>query len=201
MNLDLLKQVNRLWHRIYPYLADQVFEIYQKDFGRMLELGPFSGGISFEMAKRQRAVDMTLADKDPRVLEYFEEEIRGKGFSVSIKTEKTAYAPLIFDDGVFDLVVFRGAFFFLDEKGRLLQEISRVLNNTGVSFVGGGFGKSTPRQMINEIADESRELNDLLGRKRFAVDNLEAIIDRSGLSGISRIVQEGGLWVIMDKSS
>lgn len=55
--------------------------------------------------------------------------------------------------------------------------------------------------MINEIADESRELNDLLGRKRFTVDNLEAIIDRSGLSGITRIVQEGGLWVILDKSS
>ena len=46
MDLDLLKQVNRLWHRIYPYLADQIFEIYQRDFGKMLELGPFSGGIS-----------------------------------------------------------------------------------------------------------------------------------------------------------
>ena len=200
MNLDLLKQVNRLWHRIYPYLADQIFEIYQKEFGRMLELGPFSGGISFEMAKRNRAIDITLADEDPRVLEYFEEEIRGEGFSASIKTEKTAYAPLIFDDGIFDLVVCRGAFFFLDEKGRLLQEFSRILNKTGVFFVGGGFGKDTPRQLINEIADESRDLNDTLGRKRFTVDNLEAIIDRSGLSGITRIVREGGLWVILDKS-
>ena len=80
MNLDLLKKVNRLWHRIYPYLADQIFEIYQKDFGRMLELGPFSGGISFEMAKRHGAIDITLADEDPKVLEYFEEEIRGEGF-------------------------------------------------------------------------------------------------------------------------
>ena len=94
-----------------------------------------------------------------------------------------------------------GLFFFLDEKGRLLQDPSRVLNKTGVSFVGGGFGKDTPRQVINEIADESRELNDLLGRKRFIVGHLEVIIDRSGLSGIARIVQEGGLWVILDKSS
>lgn len=200
MNLDLLKQVNRLWHRIYPYLADQILEIYQKDFGRMLELGPFSGGISFEIAKRHRAIDITLADKDTKVLIYFEEEIRREGLSASIGTEKTAYAPLIFDDGVFDLVVCRGAFFFLDEKGRLLQEISRVLNRTGVAFVGGGFGQGTPRQVINEIADESRELNDLLGRKRVTVNHLDAIIERSGLSGIARIVQEGGLWVILDKS-
>jgi len=166
----------------------------------MLELGPFSGGISFEIAKRHRAIDITLADKDPKVLEYFEEEIRREGLSASIGTEKTAYAPLIFDDGVFDLVVCRGAFFFLDEKGRLLQEISRVLNRTGVSFVGGGFGQDTPRQVINEIADESRELNDLLGRKRVTVNHLDAIIERSGLSGIARIVQEGGLWAILDKS-
>ena len=200
MNLDLLKQVNRLWHRIYPYLADQILEIYQKGSGRMLELGPFSGGISFEIAKRHRAIDITLADKDPEVMEYFEEEIRREGLSASVGTEKTAYAPLIFDDGVFDLVVCRGAFFFLDEKGRLLQEISRVLNRTGVCFVGGGFGQDTPRQVINEIADESRELNDLLGRKRVTVNHLDAIIERAGLSGFARIVQEGGLWVILDKS-
>lgn len=66
----------------------------------MLELGPFSGGISFEMAKRHGAFDITLADQDPRVLEYFEEEIRDQGLSASIGTEKTAYAPLIFNDGV-----------------------------------------------------------------------------------------------------
>jgi SAM-dependent methyltransferase len=201
MNLDLLKQVNRLWHKIYPYLADQIFEIYQRDFGKMLELGPFSGGISFEMAKRYGAFDITLADEDPRVLEYFEEEIRGKGLSASIGTEKTAYALLSFNDSVFDLVVCRGVFFFLDEEGRLLQEIYRVLNKTGVSFVGGGFGKNTPRQLISDIADESRDLNDLLGRKRITFDSLKTIIERSGLSGITRIVQEGGLWVILDKSS
>lgn len=201
MNLDILKQVNRLWHKIYPYLADQIFEIYQRDFGKMMELGPFSGGISFEMAKRHGAFDITLADEDPRVLGYLEEEIRWEGLSASIGTEKTSYAPLSFSDGAFDLVVCRGAFFFLDEQGRLLQEIYRVLNKTGVSFVGGGFGKNTPRQLINDIADESRDLNDLLGRKRITVDNLEAIIDRSGLSGIARIVQEGGLWVILDRSS
>jgi SAM-dependent methyltransferase len=201
MNLDLLKQVNRLWYRIYPYLVGQIFEIYQRDFGKMLELGPFSGGISFEMAKSHEAFDIMLADEDPRVLEYFEELIRGEGLSASIGTGKTSYTPLSFNDGSFDLVVCRGAFFFLDEQGGLLQEISRVLHKNGVAFVGGGFGKNTPGQLINDIADESRDLNDLLGRKRISVDNLEAIIDRSGLSGIARIVQEGGLWVILDKSS
>ena len=63
------------------------------------------------MAKRHRAIDITLADEDPKVLEYFEEEIRGEGFSACIGTEETAYDPLIFDDGIFDLVVCRGAFF------------------------------------------------------------------------------------------
>lgn len=199
MRLDLLKEVNRLWTKIYPYLASQIVDLYGGDVERVLELGPFSGGISFELVKRHGVHDVILAEGDPEVLKYLEEEIRTRGFSSSIGTKQTAYHPLMFQDGEFDLVVCRGAFFFLDEEGRLLQEIYRVLRKGGLAFAGGGFGKDTPRSAIDEIAEESRSLNDLLGRKRIAVDNLERIINRAGLSAVSRIVREGGLWVVLER--
>ncbi len=49
MDLRLLKHVNDLWSKIYPYLADHVMECYGKSHGDVLELGPFAGGISLEL--------------------------------------------------------------------------------------------------------------------------------------------------------
>ena len=200
MDLIILKQVNRLWRRIYPYLAKQIMEIYPGGSGKVLELGPFSCGISVAMMKHTAALDITVADEDPNVVEYLSEEIKAEGLSAAIKITQTTYDPLVFHDGEFDLVVCRGVFFFLDEQGRLFQEISRVLNEGGMAFVGGGFGKDTPSETIHEISDESRKLNDLLGRKRVTVEDLESIIDRAGLADSARIVKDGGLWVIVRKS-
>ena len=53
-----------------------------------------------------------------------------------------------------------------------------------MAFVGGGYGKDTPDALIREIADESRELNDRLGRKRVTVDDLKEILSRSELGGV-----------------
>jgi len=200
MDLNLLKQVNRLWRKIYPYLASQIMESYQKDSGAVLELGPFSGGISVEMAKRHPGLNITIADESSQVLEGFKEEIRAEGLSDVIDIRKSVLDPLVFGNSEFDLVISRGVFFFLDAEGDLLREIFRVLKEGGMAFVGGGYGKDTPPGLINEIADESRELNDRLGRTRVRIEELGKIITRSGLDDHCKIVEEGGLWVVIDKS-
>jgi hypothetical protein len=51
MDLRILKEVNDLWSGIYPYLASQVMEYYGRSHGDVLELGPFAGGISVELAR------------------------------------------------------------------------------------------------------------------------------------------------------
>ncbi|MFC1863967.1 methyltransferase domain-containing protein, partial [Thermodesulfobacteriota bacterium] len=93
-------------------------------------------------------------------MNYFSEEIKTEGLSNNIRIRKTAYDPFVFEDDEFDLVVCRGVFFFLDENGRLFMEIFRVLREGGMAFIGGGYGKDAPREVIDEIADESRKLND-----------------------------------------
>ena len=199
MDQELLKQVNRLWHKIYPFLVSQIMERFQRESGAVLELGPFSGGISMEMAIKYPGLDITIADESTQVLKGLQEEIRSKELSDVIEIQKTSLDSFKFETSEFDLVISRGVFFFLDDNGALLREIFRVLKEGGMAFAGGGYGKDTPLRLINEIADESRKLNDRLGRKRVTVEHLEKIITRSGLDTHCTIEEEGGLWVIINK--
>ena len=103
MDPNLLKQVNRLWRKIYPYLASQIMERYQRDSGAVLELGPFSGGISVEMARRYPGLDITIADESSQVLEGFKAEIRAEGFSDVIDIRKSVLDPLVFGNSEFGI--------------------------------------------------------------------------------------------------
>ena len=194
-----IKRVNSLWRKIYPYLASQIMESYRRSSGSVLELGPFSGGISLELARLYNGLTITIADESPVILEYLGKEIASHGFSERIEVKKTNLNHLAFDDAQLDLVIFRGVFFFLNEKKNLLREIYRILKAGGMAFVGGGFGKDVPHELIDEISEESRELNDRLGRRRYSVKELEDILEKLELSNTYRIEQEGGVWIIIEK--
>ena len=168
MDAEDIKRVNRLWKKVYPYLAAQVMENYGRDSGAVLELGPFSGGISLEMAKKYPELDINFAYEVPK------------------------------DDSRFDLIIFRGAFFFLGEKD-LLRNIFRALKDGGMAFFGGGYGKGIPQELIDEIAEESRILNDRLGRRRYRLEELKEHIKKAGLEDNCRIEEEGGVWLVIRK--
>ena len=199
MDLRVLRDVNELWSKIYPYLADQVMEHYGRGDGDALELGPFAGGISVELARRHPGLNITLAAQDPGVVEYLRKEIEGVRLGREIALRCSELDNLVFADSAFDLVIFRGAYFFLDEEGRIIREICRVLREHGLAFVGGGYGKNTPQALIDEIADRSRELNDRLGRRRVTVDGVKGLVNKAGLSDHARIENKGGLWLLIRK--
>ena len=168
MDAEDIKRVNRLWKKVYPYLAAQVMENYGRDSGTVLELGPFSGGISLELAKLYPKLDISFADEVPE------------------------------GDSSFDLIIFRGAFFFLGEKD-ILRNIFRALKDGGMAFFGGGYGKGIPQELIDEIAEESRILNDRLGRRRYRLEELKEHIKKAGLEDNCRIEEEGGVWLVIRK--
>lgn len=199
MDMNDLKRVNSLWEKIYPHLALQIIENYQRDFGMVLELGPFSGGISMALARLYPKLNITIADESPEVLKYLRQEISRSGLSKKIFVSKTNLNQLAFDSAQFDLAIFRGAFFFLHNEKYLLQEIFRVLKDGGIAFIGGGFGKDTPQVLIDEIADESRVLNDRLGRYRVSVLEFEEMVRKAGLLEHCTIEERGGLWLNIKK--
>jgi SAM-dependent methyltransferase len=199
MDLKDLKRVNDLWSKIYPYLATQVMEHYGKNCGDVLELGPFSGGISVELARLHPGLNITIAAQDPGVVDYLRKEIEEAGLNRKIEVAGSELDSLVFGDCLFDLIIFRGAYFFLDEGGKILREFYRVLKEDGLAFIGGGYGRNTPQALIDEIAAESRDLNDRLGRKRVTEGEVTTMVNKAGLASHTRIEKEGGLWLVIQK--
>jgi ubiquinone/menaquinone biosynthesis C-methylase UbiE len=197
MDISDIEKLNILWDKIYPYLADQVKAILPKGASRLLEMGPFSGGIAFELAKANPDYSIVITDCREPVLDYLKRETRRQGLLDQVEITHTDLVKLKFGAGVFDGVIFRGAFFFLD--GPMLREIYRVLRRGGIGFVGGGFGTLTPENLIEEIASESRELNARLGRKWISRTQLEEMVADAAMERCSRIIEEGGLWLVLRK--
>ena len=75
----------------------------------------------------------------------------------------------------------------------------RTLRTAGITFVGGGFGKDTPPEVISQIGKRSEQLNAAMGRVRVTVESVRDQVRSSHLEGKCEITTEGGLWVVMKK--
>ena len=102
-------------------------------------------------------------------------------------------------EGTVDLVIFRGAFFFPSLFDADLGAVYRVLKAGGLAFVGGGFGKYTPNSVILKLGKRSRELNLNIGKVEISGQMLRENIAESRLAAHARVVDEGGLWVLIKK--
>jgi probable selenium-dependent hydroxylase accessory protein YqeC len=191
--------VNRLWQRVYPYTAAQAMAAYGRAEGAALELGVFAGGISFELAKEHPALSLAIATDNPDYLAYLKEERARRGLDGRLRLLESPLEKLPFPGQSFDLVVLRGAFFFVMDRPAILDEIARLLRPGGLAFVGGGYGQGVPPAVIDEIADESRRLNDRLGRRRVTIDELKGLLARSPSATVraAAISEEGGVWLLM----
>jgi ubiquinone/menaquinone biosynthesis C-methylase UbiE len=173
-------------------------ESYGRTSGEALELGSFAGGITFELADYPD-LGLTIADETPAYLNHLRNELFSRHLSGRVRLLDMSLEKLILPDAGFDLVMLRGAFFFIMKRPNILREIYRVLRPGGLAFVGGGYGKYVPQEVIDEIADESRVLNDRLGRQRVTIDQIKRLLTAVGLDKKSRIVEEGGVWILIGK--
>ncbi len=199
LDIDLLNRVNDLWRPIYPHLASAIAEDYGREEGTALELGPFSGGISFELARSCPRLDITIADESSAVLDRLRDWLAVSGMAGRIKLGQSPLHHLSFPDSHFDLVILRGLIFFVESWQPLLPEIFRVLKPGGLAVIGGGYGRQTPAPVIDRIAEESRCLNEKLGRNRLTVGGLEKELHDARLAGCAKTVTGGGLWVHLRK--
>jgi probable selenium-dependent hydroxylase accessory protein YqeC len=201
MDPHLIAKINRLWGPIYPHLARFIAEIYRKQGGRqegnVLELGPFSGGIAKELVLLSPHFRVVVADETPGLFDPRRAERKKAAFAQRMMIVSSPLVPLTFVDQVFDLVIFRGAFFFLTPD--ILREIDRVLRPGGMAIVGGGYGPSTPDDLIKEIAEESQHLNLLLGKRLVTEADLTLMIQQASLRDDAEISTDGGLWVVLRK--
>jgi len=194
----LIKELNLLWEPIRPFLTRQVEGLYGRRSGNILEIGPFSGLI-FALAQKKVGQSFSIAAFPQAAIRMYRQEARKHGLEDRVRiVESDSSLMGIADDSV-DLAIFRGALFFPILFRVDFEAIHRVLRPGGIGFVGGGFGKHTPAEVISQIGKRSEELNASMGRIRVTVDSVREQVRISNLEGKCEITTDGGLWVVMRK--
>ena len=197
-HLTLIQEIDRLWEPVYPYLARQIVELYGRRDGNVLEVGPFCGVI-FTLEKMKMGDSFLVATFPAGMGSFFRKEIEKRKGAGRIEVMETDPSLRGLDKERFDLVIFRGAFFFPSLFQVEFPAIERVLSKNGMAFVGGGFGKYTPEGVIQEIGKRSRDLNLQIGKVEVREERLREEIERIGVKGSWKIIFQGGLWVIINK--
>lgn len=198
VDLNLIQEINTLWDPVYPYLAQQILEIYGRQDGNVLEIGPFCGAI-FALQKKNIGSSFLIATFPLGMGNFFRDEIKNRRLEDKIEVIETDPSLTKIKGNRFDLAVFRGALFFPSLFEVDFSAIYRILRADGIAFIGGGFGKFTPDTVIRNIGKRSRELNLQIGKTELSEDRLKQDIQTSNIKGKTKIISEGGLWVVMKK--
>jgi len=198
LNLDLIKEIDTLWEPVYPYLAQQIHELYGRQDGNILEIGPFCGMI-FTLQRKKIGRSFLIAAFPPGMGDFFRKEAKKRKLEDKIEIIKTDFSLTGIKENEIDLAIFRGAFFFPSLFKVNFSAIHRVLKAKGIAFIGGGFGKFTPDTVIKDIGKRSRDLNLQIGKIEVNEDQLRQDIEKSNVKGKIEIISEGGLWILMRK--
>ena len=75
----------------------------------------------------------------------------------------------------------------------------RILKEGGLAFIAGGYGKDTPQALMDEIAEESRDLNESPGRKRVTEEEIKHMVNKAGLRSHAGVEKEGRWWLLLHK--
>ena len=196
MEIDPIMELSRLWEPVRPYLARQVSEWYGRHDGSVLEVGPFSG-LALELARRGIGASFQMAVFPGEVAEDLKGEAREMGLEDKVTIAESDDKLSGVSVEAFDLIVFRGAFFFPSFFRPDLSAIYRSLKPGGMAFVGGGFGCHTLEDVIRGIEMRSKGLNQALGRVRITERDLWALLEAAELKKKATMVTEGGLWVVL----
>ena len=199
INLNLIQEIYHLWEPVYPYLGQQIHELYNRQDGDILEIGPFSGVI-FNLQKRNIGSSFLIATFPSGMGNYFQEEAIKQKVNDKIRVIGTDPALTGIRRKQHRPCYFQRSFFLSFSLFKVnFSVIYRILKTNGIAFIGGGFGKFTPNSVIKDIGKRSRELNLQIGKIEISEDRLRQDIQIEGIEGEIKIISEGGLWVLMKK--
>ena len=146
MDINIIRAINKLWLPVYPGIAKQIAGHCTRQPGQLLEAGCFSGGIGLTLLKQFPQSILTIALEMEELAATFSsdwQEMLDTQCADRCRVVSTPLSPLTLTGQTFDLIICRGVFFFLDEKGTILSELFRLLSAGGMVFAGGGFGAYT----------------------------------------------------------
>ena len=190
---DIIERINTLWLPVYPLMADHVIAVSGVRSGHVLDLGPFAGGLAVSLLGKGVAFHAKVVDESERLLQWTARRAHEEGCFSRLTLGRAMIEPIPEPDASFDLVLVRGAFFFLTPL--LLREIKRVLRAGGLAWVGGGYGPLTPHGVIAPIAERSKQWNEAIGKQRITIEEAQKLIVSARVASSARVSSKGGLWI------
>jgi hypothetical protein len=197
-NVDGIIELNHLWKPIRPYLTQFIKEQYCSQNGSILEVGPFSG-LAFELARQGVGTSFHMAVFPQEIIAALQQEARELKIEAKLSISETTDALSDITVEAFDLIIFRGAFFFPSFFKPNLSAVYSSLKNGGTALIGGGFGPHTPDDVIKTIEKRSKVLNQVLGRIRVTKDDVWSELEIAKLTDRVTMITDGGLWVVLKK--
>jgi hypothetical protein len=194
----LIEELTLLWEPVQPYLARQIEELYGRRDGHILEIGPFSGLI-FALAQKKVGRSFLIAAFPQAAVRSCRQEARRFGLEDRVTIIESDSSLVGIEDDSVDLTIFRGALFFPSLFQVDFGAVTRTLRKGGIAFVGGGFGKYTPPEVIGQIGKRSEQLNLAMGKVRVTVEHVREQVRSGNPEGEFDITTDGGLWVVMKK--
>jgi hypothetical protein len=193
-----IEELNLLWEPVQPYLARQIEELYGRRDGQILEIGPFSGLI-FVLAQKKVGRSFLIVAFPQVAVRSCRQEARRLRLKDRVRIIESDTSLIGIKDESVDLAIFRGALFFPSLFQVDFRAITRTLRKGGIAFVGGGFGKYTPPEVIGQIGKRSEQLNLAMGKVRVTVEHVREQVRSGNPEGEFEITTDGGLWVVMKK--
>ncbi len=198
VDLNLIQEIDQLWQPVYPYLAEEISDLYGRRDGEVLEMGPFCGVI-FYLIKKGVGNSFTIGTFPFGMGQFFHEEAKSQGALDKVQIIETDPSLQAIERLTIDLLIFRGAFFFPSLFEVDYKAINRVLKRNGMAFIGGGFGRRTPEEVRKRIGERSKDLNLRIGKVVISQEKIREEIEKSYFEGKVEWISEGGLWVLLRK--
>ncbi|MCX7966455.1 MAG: class I SAM-dependent methyltransferase [Syntrophorhabdaceae bacterium] len=194
---SVFKELYTLWKPVFPFFVHYIKELYRRKDGVIIEIGPFCGSI-FSLAQDGIGDELIITTFPKGMGSFYRQEAVVLGLKDKCTVIESTETLSCFKNNTFDLVIFRGAFFFPHLFRLDFYTIYSLLKKGGIALMGGGFGKYTPYEIINKIGQRSKELNLLAGKIDTSEKDIKRIIPPK-LKDLTDVTSDGGLWAILRK--
>ena len=183
--------------KIYPYLIQDLKNYYQDSFldKNIIEIGTGPGFIIQQLLKEDFkqvlgidiSLDMLLRAKERNTSAKNLHLFCANADNIPIKNESQ------------DIVLSRGSMFFWKNLEKSLENIYRVMKPSGFALLGGGYGISTPDEIIKEIYNYYDNLGYKNPKPKIDIDSTLTLMNKIG--GKAELINKPkhGFWLTWNK--
>ena len=188
---------NNIIKKIYPYLITDLKNYYNQSLDNkiIVELGTGPGHILEELLKEKfkyiYGIDISLEM-------LLRAKIRNNNNKrLQLINANVENIPL--KEKSVDLIISRGSIFFWENLDKAFREIYRVLKEDGFLLIGGGYGISTPDNIVEEIINNFKKSISKNVKPKIDIDKTIEIMEKIG--GKTEVIAKPkhGFWITWKK--